>query len=123
MCLVITKTRRKAIIGLVNCSISWENLKGLWTLQKAANMRLISCGDQDDTASSCHELGVVQHAIGDLKGALESLKKALDVRTNLLGDHGDTTGSLNELCAVRKKLSSGRSLFDKVFRRIKRHEK
>ena len=38
-------------------------------------MRLNSCGDHDDTASSCHELGVVQHAIGDLKGALESLKK------------------------------------------------
>ena len=64
-------------------------LKGaLDSLQKTANMRLNSCGDHDDTASSCHELGVVQHAIGDLKGALESLKIALDVRTNLLGDYG-----------------------------------
>ena len=61
--------------------------------------------------------------MGDLKRALESLKKALDMRTNLLGDHGDTTSSLNELRAVRKKLSLGRSLFGKVFRRKKRHEK
>ena len=45
------------------------------------------------------------------------------MRANLLGDHGDTTSSLNELRGVRKKLSSGRSLFDKVFRRKKRHEK
>ena len=45
------------------------------------------------------------------------------MRGNLLGDHGDTTSSLNELRGLRKKLSSGRSLFDKVFRLKKRHEK
>ena len=99
-------------------------LKGaLDSLQKAANIRSRVLDDHEDTASSYHELGVVQHAIGDLNGALESLKKALDMRTNLLGDHGDTTSSLNELRAVRKKLSSGRSLFGKVFWRKKRHEK
>ena len=33
-------------------------------------MRLNSLGDHDDTASSYHELGVVQHAMGDLKGTI-----------------------------------------------------
>ena len=44
------------------------------------------------------------------------------MRTNLLGVHGDTTSSLNELRAVRKKLSSGRSLLGKVFRLRNRHQ-
>ena len=100
------------------------DLKGAMdSLQKAVNMRSNLLGDHKDTASSYHELGVVQNGMGDLKGALESLQKALDMRTNLLGDHGDTTSSLKELRAVRKKLTSGRSLFGKVFQRKNRHEK
>ena len=100
------------------------DLKGaLDSLQRAANMRSNLLGDHKDTASSYHELGVMQHGMGDLKGALQSLQKALDMRTNLLGDHGHTTSSLNELRAVRKKLTSGRSLFGKVFQRKNRHEK
>ena len=100
------------------------DLKGAsYSLQKAANMRSNLLGDHKYTASSYHELGVVQHGMGDLKVALESLQKALDMRTNLLGDHGDTTSSLNELRAVRRKLTSGRSLFGRVFRRKNRHEK
>ena len=74
------------------------------SLQKAANMRSNLLGGHKDTASSYHELGVVQHGMGDLKGALESLQKALDMRTNLFGDHGDTMSSLNELRAVQKKI-------------------
>ena len=85
-------------------------------------MRSNSLGDHEDTASSYHELGVMQHGMGDLKRALQSLKKALDIRTNLLGDHGDTTSSLNELRVVREKLSSRSPLFGKVFRRKNRHE-
>ena len=82
------------------------NLKGaLDSLQKAANMRSNLLGDHEYTASSYHELGVVQHGMGDLEGALQSLHQALDMRTNLLGDHGDTTSSLNELRSVRRKLS------------------
>lgn len=108
-------------LGLVQRDMG--DLKGaLDSLQKAANMRSNSLGDHEDTASSYHELGVIQHGMGDLKKALRSLKEALDMRTNLLGDHGDTTSSLNELRAVRKKLSSGRSVFGKVFRQKNRHE-
>ena len=92
------------------------------SLQRAANMRSNLLGDHEDTASSYHFLGLVQHGMGDLEGALQSLQKALDMRTNLLGDHGDTTKSLNELRAVRKKLSSGRSLLGKVFRLRNRHQ-
>ena len=64
-------------------------------------MRSSVFGDHEDTASSYHELGIVQH--GELKGALKSLQKALDTMTNLLGDHGDMTSSLKELRAVREK--------------------
>ena len=109
-------------LGLVQRKMG--DLKGAMdSLQKAVNMRSNLLGDHKDTASSYHELGVVQNGMGDLKGALESLQKALDMRTNLLGDHGDTTSSLKELRAVRKKLTSGRSLFGKVFQRKNRHEK
>ena len=67
-------------------------------------MRSNVLGDHEETACSYHQLGVVQHGMGDLKGALESLQQALDMRVKLLGDHGDTTSSLNELRAVRNKL-------------------
>ena len=112
-------------LGLVQRDM--EDLKGaMGSLQKAANMQSNLLGDHKDTASSYHELGVVQHGMGDLEGALQSLQKALDIRTYLLGDHGDKKSfleTLNELRAVRKKLSSGRSLFGKVFPRKNRHEK
>ena len=56
------------------------DVKGtLDSLQKAENIRSSVFGDHEDTASSCHELGVVQH--GELKGALKSLQKALDMMT------------------------------------------
>ena len=112
-------------LGLVQRDMG--DLEGaLDSLQKAANMQSNLLGDHKDTASSYHELGVVQHGMGDLEGALQSLQKALDIRTYLLGDHGDKKSfleTLNELRAVRKKLSSGRSLFGKVFPRKNRHEK
>ena len=85
--------------------MAWD----LDALQKAVNMRSNLLGDHEYTANSYHELGVVQHGMGDLEGALQSLHQALDMRTNLLGDHRDTTSSLNELRAVRRKLSSGHS--------------
>ena len=99
------------------------DLKGAMdSLQRAANMRSNLLGDHEDTAASYHFLGLVQHGMGDSEGALQSLQKALDMRTNLLSDHGDTTSSWNELRAVRKKLSSGRSLLGKVFRLRNRHQ-
>ena len=103
-------------LGLVQRDMG-DLKEALDSLQKAANMSLNSLGNHEGTASSYHELGVVQHGMGDLKGAFKSLQKALNMRAKLLGDHGDTTSSLNELCAVQRKLTSGPSLFDKVFRR------
>jgi len=68
-------------------------------------MRSRVLGDHKTTAKSYHNLGMVQHEMGDLNGALGSLQEASRLRQILFGEnHPDTLDSLKLLNRVKEAL-------------------
>ena len=77
-------------------------------------MRSNLLGDHKETASSHYWLGLVQHDIGDLKGALDSLQRRTNMESNLLGDHEDTAYSYFWLGSVQRDMGDLKTALDSL---------
>ena len=71
-------------------------------------MRVKLFGEEHpDTAQSYFNLGVTQHALGNLSSALQSKQRALDIRVKLFGEeHPDTAQSYLNLAETKHALGN-----------------
>ena len=81
--------------------------------QRALDIRVKLLGEEHpDTAESYFNLGVTQHALGNLSSALQSKQRALDIRVKLFGeDHPHTAECYFSLGETRIALDDFFSVF------------
>ena len=85
-----------------------NTLEILQSRHRAVDIALKRFGEKHvSTADSYHELGIMEHALGDYSSALESKQHALNIRFKLFGEeHSSTADSYHELGATQQALGA-----------------